>query len=66
MKIYLDYIFLENLVVNTVIIIETIILTNFSVSKKKRIFIIFLDTFISTIMKIIPQLDNFLIHIISF
>ena len=64
MKIYLDYIFLENLVVNTVIIIETIILTNFSVSKKKRIFIIFLDTFISTIMKIIPQLDNFLIHII--
>lgn len=64
MKIYLDYIFLENLVVNTVIIIETIILTNFSVSKKKRNLIIVLDTMVSTIMNIIPQLDNFLIHII--
>ena len=44
MKIYLDYIFLENLIVNTVIILETIIFTKSKISIKRKVFVIILDT----------------------
>lgn len=64
MNIYLDYIFLENLVVNTVIIIETIKFTNSNISIKKRNVIIFLDTIISCCINLVPKLDNYIIHII--
>lgn len=64
MKIYLDYIFLENLVVNTVVIIETIIFTNSHISKKRRNLIIILDTFISCLINIIPQINNCFFYII--
>ena len=64
MKIYLDYIFLENLVVNTVVIIETIIFTNSHISKKRRNLIIILDTFISCLINIIPQINNYFFHIL--
>ena len=49
MKIYLDYIFLENLVVNIVIIVETIIFTKSKVSSKRKIIVIILDTVLSFI-----------------
>ncbi len=64
MKIYLDYIFLENLIVNTVIIIETILLTNTEVSKKRRNLVIFLDTILSCLVIIISKLNNFTFHFI--
>ena len=64
MKIYLDYIFLENLIVNAVIIIETILLTNTEVSKKRRNLVIFLDTIFSCLVIIISKLNNFTFHFI--
>ena len=64
MKIYLDYIFLENLIVNAVIIIETILLTNTEVSKKRRNLVIFLDTIFSCLVIIISNLNNFTFHFI--
>ena len=64
MKIYLDYIFLENLIVNTVIILETILLTNTDVSKKRRNLVIILDTVLSCITVLVSDLNNYIFHII--
>ncbi len=59
MKIYLDYIFLENLIVNAVIIIETVLYTNNNVGLKKKILIIILNTFLSVLVNLISFLDNY-------
>ena len=63
MKIYLDYIFLENLVINIVIIIETIIFTKSKVSTKRKIVIILLDTIISCVY-VISSFNKYIFHII--
>lgn len=60
MKIYLDYIFLENLIVNIVIILETIIFTKSKVSIKRRVFVIFLDTILSSFCAI----NGYVFHLI--
>ena len=64
MKIYLDYIFLENLIINTVVIIETILFTNLIINNKRRNTIIILDTIFSCIMYVVPVLNHFAIHIV--
>lgn len=63
MKIYLDYIFLENLVVNTVIIVETVIFTNLKISKNRRNICIFISTILSILEYLIPQINNIFFHI---
>lgn len=64
MKIYLDYIFLENLVVNTVVIIEIILFTNLNISKRKRNLFIFIDTILSCVINLVPQMNNYVFHFI--
>ena len=64
MKIYLDYIFLENLVVNIVIIVETIIFTKSKVSSKRKIIVIILDTVLSCVYSINSYLNKYLFHFI--
>lgn len=64
MKIYLDYIFLENLIINTVVIIETILFTNLIINNKRRNTIIILDTIFSCIIYVVPVLNHFAIHIV--
>lgn len=65
MKIYLDYIFLENLIVNTVIILETIIFTKSIISIKRKVFIIILDTFLSCFLAINTNLNTYILHLFS-
>ena len=64
MKIYLDYIFLENLIINTVVIIETILFINLIINNKRRNTIIILDTIFSCIIYVVPVLNHFAIHIV--
>lgn len=63
MKIYLDYIFLENLIVNTVIILETIIFTKSKISIKRKVFVIILDTFLSCFLAISNNLNTYILHL---
>ncbi|MBO5477836.1 MAG: sigma-E processing peptidase SpoIIGA [Clostridia bacterium] len=63
MQIYLDYIFLENLIVNTVIIIETIIFTKSDISIKRKVFIILLDTILSCFLAINTNLNTYILHL---
>lgn len=63
MKIYLDYIFLENLIVNTVIILETIIFTKSKISIKRKVFVIILDTFLSCFLAINTNLNSYILHL---
>ena len=63
MKIYLDYIFLENLIVNTVIILETIIFTKSKISTKRKVFVIILDTILSCFFTINNNLNIYPLHL---
>lgn len=63
MKIYLDYIFLENLIVNTVIILETIIFTKSKISIKRKVFVIILDTILSCFFTINNNLNIYPLHL---
>lgn len=49
MKIYLDYIFLENLVINIVIISEIVVFTKTKITSKRKAFVVVLDTILSTL-----------------
>lgn len=62
MKIYLDYIFLENLVVNIVIISELIIFTKSKVSTKRKVVIIFIDTILSCIFAMYSNTVSYILH----
>ena len=62
MKIYLDYIFLENLVVNTVIILELIKFTKSKVSTKREVLIIIIDTILSCIFAIYSNFSSYILH----
>ena len=62
MKIYLDYIFLENLVVNIVIISELIIFTKSCVSIKRKVFMILIDTILSCIFAIYSNIFSYILH----
>jgi len=64
MTIYLDYIFLENLIVNTVIIIETVKFTKSKISSKRKIIFIIIDTILSCLVYLNSFLNNYFIHII--
>lgn len=64
MKIYLDYIFLENLVVNIVIISELIIFTKSKVSTKRKVLIILIDTILSCIFAIYNNIFSYILHFI--
>lgn len=63
MKIYLDYIFLENLIVNTVIILETVIFTKSKISNKRKVFIIILDTILSCFLAVNNHLNTYILHL---
>ena len=62
MKIYLDYIFLENLVVNIVIISELIKFTKSKVSTKREVLIIIIDTILSCIFAIYSNFSSYILH----
>ena len=64
MKIYLDYIFLENLVVNIVIILQIIKFTKSKISLKRKVFIILLDTILSCFCTLNTYLNNYISHLI--
>ena len=68
MKIYLDYIFLENLIVNTVIIIETIKFTKSKISNKRKIFVILIDTVLSCFFTLnnYSSIFHFIFSLITF
>ena len=61
MKIYLDYIFLENLVINIVIILEIIVFTKAKVSLSRKICSVIIDTILSCIYVIC---NNYILHIL--
>lgn len=64
MKIYLDYIFLENLIVNAVIIFQTIRCINIKIKMWKKILWAICDAIASCIIYVKPQLDSYIINII--
>lgn len=64
MKIYLDYIFLENLIVNAVIIFQTIRCINLKVKIWKKILWAIVDAFVGCIIYIRPELNSYLVNIV--
>lgn len=63
MKIYLDYIFLENLIVNAVIIFQTIRCINIKIKKWKKILWAILDSVVGCIVYIYPSLNSYVINL---
>lgn len=64
MKIYLDYIFLENLIVNAAIIFQTIKCINIKIKKSKKVLWIIFDSIISCIVYIKPDISSYIFNVI--
>ncbi len=64
MKIYLDYIFLENLIVNAVIIFQTIRCINIDIKVWKKFLWAICDAIVACIIYIRPEFNSYIINII--